>query len=37
MESVRKIVKRLDYWWFRWCLATEMYMVEKWERVTISE
>lgn len=35
-DQIRKCFKFIDYWWFRWCLATEMYMVEKWERWTIS-
>ena len=26
----------IDYWWFRYLMMTELYIVEKWERVTIS-
>lgn len=25
----------LNYWWFRYLMVTELYMVEKWERITI--
>uniref|UniRef100_A0A0K8TND3 Putative conserved protein with signal anchor n=1 Tax=Tabanus bromius TaxID=304241 RepID=A0A0K8TND3_TABBR len=25
----------INYWWFRYLMVTELYMVEKWERVTI--
>lgn len=25
----------INYWWFRYLMVTELYMVEKWERITI--
>uniref|UniRef100_A0A6M2DG97 Putative conserved protein with signal anchor tabanus bromius n=1 Tax=Xenopsylla cheopis TaxID=163159 RepID=A0A6M2DG97_XENCH len=25
----------ISYWYFRYLLVTELYMVEKWERITI--
>ncbi|KAJ3660673.1 hypothetical protein Zmor_005112 [Zophobas morio] len=30
---VKGIVEFLNYWYFRYLLVTELYMVEKWERV----
>uniref|UniRef100_A0A1L8DUZ8 Putative conserved protein with signal anchor n=1 Tax=Nyssomyia neivai TaxID=330878 RepID=A0A1L8DUZ8_9DIPT len=36
MEAISGIWKFINYWWFRWTLVTEMYMVEKWERITIN-
>lgn len=27
----------LHYWWFRYLMATELYIVEKWEQATIRE
>ncbi|KAJ6642047.1 hypothetical protein Bhyg_06993 [Pseudolycoriella hygida] len=32
LDEINKFVK---YWWFRYLMITEMYMVEKWEVVTI--
>lgn len=32
---LEKINKFIEYWWFRYLLATELYIVEKWERVTM--
>ncbi|XP_030375526.1 uncharacterized protein LOC115624818 [Scaptodrosophila lebanonensis] len=29
------IIDFASYWWFRYLMVTELYMVEKWERVTI--
>ncbi|XP_001352610.2 uncharacterized protein LOC108151243 [Drosophila miranda] len=29
------VVEFASYWWFRYLMVTELYMVEKWERVTI--
>ncbi|XP_020816963.1 uncharacterized protein LOC110190692 [Drosophila serrata] len=29
------LVEIASYWWFRYLMVTELYMVEKWERVTI--
>ncbi|GAB0090448.1 uncharacterized protein DMENIID0001_051830 [Sergentomyia squamirostris] len=36
MEAISGIWEFMCYWWFRWSLVTEMYMVEKWERITIN-
>lgn len=32
---LEKFNKFIEYWWFRYLLATELYIVEKWERVTM--
>ncbi|XP_055376817.1 uncharacterized protein LOC129609010 [Condylostylus longicornis] len=32
---MKKIVDFINYWCFRYQLVTELYMVEKWERITI--
>lgn len=29
------INKFIEYWWFRYLMVTELYIVEKWERVTM--
>ncbi|EDX09851.1 uncharacterized protein LOC6737429 [Drosophila simulans] len=29
------LVEFASYWWFRYLMVTELYMVEKWERITI--
>ncbi|XP_068143031.1 uncharacterized protein ghi [Drosophila tropicalis] len=29
------LIEFANYWWFRYLMVTELYMVEKWERVTI--
>ncbi|XP_017133797.1 uncharacterized protein LOC108150246 [Drosophila elegans] len=29
------LVEFANYWWFRYLMVTELYMVEKWERITI--
>ncbi|EDV39101.1 uncharacterized protein Dana_GF25135 [Drosophila ananassae] len=29
------LVEFASYWWFRYLMVTELYMCEKWERVTI--
>ncbi|ALC43415.1 CG32038 [Drosophila busckii] len=29
------IINFANYWWFRYLMVTELYVVEKWERVTI--
>lgn len=34
-NMLEKINKFIEYWWFRYLLATELYIVEKWERVTM--
>lgn len=34
-EMLEQINKFIEYWWIRYLLATELYVVEKWERVTI--
>lgn len=34
LEQINKVVK---YWWFRYLMVTEMYMVEKWEVIAIRE
>lgn len=31
----QEIWKFINYWYFRYLLITELYMVEKWERVMI--
>lgn len=30
-----KLIKFINYWWFRYLMVTELYIVEKWERVVI--
>ncbi|XP_037037015.1 uncharacterized protein LOC119074826 [Bradysia coprophila] len=35
MLSLEEINKFVKYWWFRYLMITEMYMVEKWEVVAI--
>lgn len=30
-----EINKFIEYWWFRYLMVTELYIVEKWERVTM--
>ncbi|XP_055620930.1 uncharacterized protein LOC129765097 [Toxorhynchites rutilus septentrionalis] len=30
-----KVLSFINYWWFRYLMITELYMVESWERVTI--
>lgn len=37
MLSMEEINKFVRYWWFRYLMITEMYMVEKWEVVAIRE
>lgn len=32
-----QINKFIEYWWFRYMMVTELYIVEKWERVTMRE
>lgn len=32
---VDKLLKIINYWWFRYLMVTELYIVEKWERVVI--
>ncbi|XP_011207457.1 PREDICTED: uncharacterized protein LOC108978669 [Bactrocera latifrons] len=32
---LQNIIDFCNYWWFRYLMVTELYMVEKWERVTI--
>lgn len=32
---VDKLIKFINYWWFRYLMVTELYIVEKWERVVI--
>lgn len=34
-STVDKLIKFLNYWWFRYLMVTELYIVEKWERVVI--
>lgn len=37
MENpIEKFSSFLGYWYFRYMLVTELYMVEKWERIFIS-
>lgn len=33
--GVSALLEFFNYWWTRYLLTTELYMVEKWERVTI--
>lgn len=30
-----KLLKFINYWWFRYLMVTELYIVEKWERVVM--
>uniref|UniRef100_A0A336MFE7 CSON000319 protein n=1 Tax=Culicoides sonorensis TaxID=179676 RepID=A0A336MFE7_CULSO len=30
-----KLLEFINYWWFRYLMVTELYIVEKWERVVI--
>lgn len=30
-----EFIQFINYWWFRYLMVTELYMVEKWERVVI--
>ncbi|XP_059216932.1 uncharacterized protein LOC131994270 [Stomoxys calcitrans] len=32
---LQNLIDFCNYWWFRYLMVTELYMVEKWERVTI--
>ncbi|CAD7082258.1 unnamed protein product [Hermetia illucens] len=32
---IKSITDFINYWYFRYLMVTELYMVEKWERVTI--
>ncbi|XP_076244464.1 uncharacterized protein LOC143185392 [Calliopsis andreniformis] len=32
INSLRRFFSFLEYWYFRYMLVTELYMVEKWER-----
>ncbi|KAK5639734.1 hypothetical protein RI129_010545 [Pyrocoelia pectoralis] len=32
---LQELLKFINYWYFRYLLITELYMVEKWERVMI--
>ncbi|XP_031633286.1 uncharacterized protein LOC116347032 [Contarinia nasturtii] len=32
---LEQINKFIEYWWFRYLMVTELYIVEKWERVTM--
>ncbi|XP_011503032.1 PREDICTED: serine palmitoyltransferase small subunit A-A [Ceratosolen solmsi marchali] len=32
MKLLEKVLSFLQYWYFRYTLVTELYMVEKWER-----
>lgn len=32
---LNNIINFANYWWFRYLMVTELYVVEKWERVTI--
>lgn len=34
-KMLQNIIDFCNYWWFRYLMVTELYMVEKWERVTI--
>lgn len=34
-STVDKLIKLINYWWFRYLMVTELYIVEKWERVII--
>lgn len=31
---LENILKFINYWWLRYTLVTELYIVQKWERVT---
>lgn len=35
MQLLDKVLTFINYWWFRYLMVTELYMVESWERVTI--
>lgn len=37
MQLLDKVLTFINYWWFRYLMVTELYMVESWERVTIRE
>ncbi|XP_063698877.1 uncharacterized protein LOC134829627 [Culicoides brevitarsis] len=30
-----KLLEFINYWWFRYLMVTELYIVERWERVVI--
>lgn len=30
-----QLEKFINYWWFRYLMVTELYIVEKWERVVM--
>lgn len=32
---LEKLINFINYWWFRYLMITELYIVEKWERVVI--
>ncbi|XP_004923746.1 uncharacterized protein LOC101740127 [Bombyx mori] len=35
MDLIEKVKKFISYWYIRYLLATELYMVETWERIAI--
>lgn len=34
-DFLNELIQFIKYWWFRYLMVTELYMVEKWERVII--
>lgn len=34
-ETLQNFVHFVNYWWFRYLMVTELYMVERWERIVI--
>ncbi|EAU76567.1 uncharacterized protein LOC120897107 [Anopheles arabiensis] len=35
IKLLDRVLSFINYWWFRYLMITELYMVESWERVTI--
>ncbi|XP_052897821.1 uncharacterized protein LOC128304652 [Anopheles moucheti] len=35
IQLLDRVLSFINYWWFRYLMITELYMVESWERVTI--
>lgn len=34
-KMLQEVNKFIEYWWFRYLMVTELYIVEKWERITM--
>lgn len=32
---LNRIIKFINYWWLRYLMVTELYIVEEWERIVM--